>query len=238
MAPLQTWPGTCEMLKSNPNSPTFVFDDLPLHWQMTRCEKFALGSLLTHIDPETSIEVGTYKGGSLQVISDSSAEVYSIDINPCDDSITSKFNNVRFLTGPSKEILPDLLKRIYEFNQHLQFVLIDGDHSTEGVRGDINAVLQYHPSSPLYVVLHDSFHPPCRQGMLTASWQECPWVHYVEIDFIPGVYHHEAFDTAAPRSMYGGLAVAVLKPELRKGELVIHQSQRGLYDMVRKNSNN
>jgi hypothetical protein len=34
-----------------------------------------------------------------------------------------------------------------------------------------------------------------------------------EVDFVPGVYHFEAFDTYPPRSKFGGLAVALMRPE-------------------------
>ncbi|MCH2211523.1 MAG: class I SAM-dependent methyltransferase [Fuerstiella sp.] len=224
------------MNESNVNSPTFLFDELPLHWQMTRCEKLAFASILDAAAPEIAIEIGTYKGGSLQLISRKSKQVYSLDIASLDDTLAKHFDNVEFRTGPSQQLLPALLRQIQEERQPLGFVLIDGDHSTEGVRQDINAVLQYEPIRPLYIVFHDSFHPPCREGILSASWQDCPWVHYVEVDFIPGVYHYEAFDTAEPRSMYGGLAVAVMKPTRRTGALTIHQSQSGLYNTVFRDS--
>lgn len=225
------------MLPSNPNEPTFVFDDLPLHWQMTRCEKYAFAALLDVARPQVAIEIGTYKGGSLQVIADKAQQVYSLDISPdCEATLGARFDNVEFLTGDSQELLPPLLQRLTDEQQQLGFVLIDGDHSTEGVRRDINAVLQYRPARPMYIVFHDSFHPPCREGILAADWQNCPWVHFVEVDYIPGVYHHEAFDTAQPRSMYGGLSVALMKPEERSDDLVIHQSQRGLFDTVYEHS--
>ncbi len=63
-----------------------------------------------------------------------------------------------------------------------------------------------------------------------ADWQNSDYVHYVGIVFIPGVYYHEAFDTAQPRSMYGGLALALLRPEKRTEELVVHQCQKGLFE--------
>jgi hypothetical protein len=143
---------------------------------------------------------------------------------------------MEFLTGDSTQILPSLLAKMEEKNESLGFVLIDGDHSTEGVRSDINAVLRYKPIRPLYIVFHDSFHPQCREGILGASWQQCPYIHYVEVDYIPGVYHYEAFDTAPPRSMYGGLSLALMLPEKRTGELIIHQSQKGLFDTVFRHS--
>ncbi|MCC7278865.1 MAG: class I SAM-dependent methyltransferase [Chromatiaceae bacterium] len=221
------------MIKSNPNEPTFLFDDLPLHWQMTRCEKYAFASLVEIAHPDVAIEIGTYKGGSLQIISKNSKKVYSIDTEVnCRENLSEHFDNVEFLTGDSKQLLPALLKRISNENESLGFILIDGDHSTEGVRSDINGVLQYKPVRPLYIVFHDSFHPPCREGILAADWQLCPYVHFVEVDFVPGVYHYEAFDTAPPRSMFAGLSVALMLPEKRNHELIIYQSQKGLFDTV------
>ena len=224
-------------MKSDPNGPTFLFDDLPLHWQMTRCEKFGLASLLRAAQPEVAMEIGTYKGGSLQLISAHSEKAYSIDISPDPrDTLSDYFRNVEFLTGKSDLLVPEVLRQVRERGENLGFVLIDGDHSAPGVRSDIEAVLRHKPTTPVYVVIHDSFHPPCRKGILDASWQECPYVHYIEVDFIPGVYHLHAFDTAPPKSMFGGLAVALMRPEQRAHELTIHQSQKGLFETVLKHS--
>lgn len=218
---------------SNPNSPTFRFDHLPLHWQMSRWEKYAFASLLETVNPELAIEVGTYQGGSLQIIASKAAQVYSIDISEsCREELGDQFPNVTFLTGNSKQLLPELLGSIQQERRNLGFILIDGDHSTEGVRDDINSVLQYVPTVPLYVVCHDSFNPACRKGMLQAAWSSSPYVHYVEIDYIPGTWHFEGFDTAEPKSMFGGFALACLKPQPREGELVVHQSLRGTFDTI------
>ena len=67
------------MIRSTPNDPTFLFDDLPFHWQMTRCEKYAFASILEAARPAVAIEIGTYKGGSLQLIAEHAEKVYSID---------------------------------------------------------------------------------------------------------------------------------------------------------------
>jgi hypothetical protein len=221
------------MIVSNPNSPTFKYDKFPLEWQMTRCEKFAFQGLVEMIRPETAIEIGTYKGGSLQVLSKYSKSVYSIDISPdCRETLGDRFDNVDFLTGESRNVLPPLLDQISESGKNLEFVLIDGEHTAEGVCADINRVLAYIPTKPLYIVFHDSFNPACREGILQADWAGCSYVHFVEVDFIPGVYHLAAFDHAEARSMYGGLAVALMLPNPREHDLVIHQSQKGLFDIV------
>lgn len=223
-----------EELTSSPNGPTFMLDDLPLHWQMTRWEKYALYSLLNYIRPEVAIEIGTYKGGSLQVISNLARKVYSVDISPePQQHLKSRFSNVEFLVGDSKSILPDLLQRIAHQGEDLGFILIDGDHSTEGVRSDINIILaNYKPVCPLYIIMHDAFNPECRAGILSANWPDCRYVHFLEIDFIPGVYHFEAFDTAESKSMWAGFALALMLPYERSKPLTIYQSQRGAFDTI------
>lgn len=225
------------MKKSNPNGPTFVFDDLPLHWQMTRCEKFALSSLVAHANPKVALEVGTYRGGSLQILSAKAEKVYSLDINPeSQNALKPKFSNVEFLAGDSRVLLPNLIEKLQSESEPLGFVLIDGDHSKEGVRSDINSVLRFVPNQRVFIVLHDSFHPACREGILSADWKGSPYVHFVEVDFVPGVFHYESFDTAEPRSMWAGLAVALMLPEKRDFALEVHQSQKGLFETVLSNS--
>jgi hypothetical protein len=222
---------------SNPNVPTFIFGDLPFHWQMTRCEKYALVSILEAADPDVAIEIGRNKGGSLQVIAKKARKVYSIDVSSEHDRrIEEKIENANLMLGDSRDVVPSLIDRIEEKGESLDFILVDGDHSTEGVRSDLNNVIRYEPDSPCYVVFHDSFHPPCREGILSADWEKSDHVHYVEVDFIPGVYHHQEFDTAQPRSMYGGLSLALLLPEKRTESLTIHQSQRGLFESTLSNS--
>jgi hypothetical protein len=221
------------MIRSTPNAPTFLYDNLPLHWQMTRSEKFVFASILNFAAPKTAIEIGTYQGGSLQLLSTHCGKVYSVDLSDeYHKSLKNRFPNVEFFLGDSKNILPKLLHRIEENSEELGFILIDGDHSTEGVRSDIEIILRHVPRCPLYVVLHDSFYPPCRKGMLSAGWEQSEYVHYVEIDFVPGVYHYKAFDTAPPRFMCAGLALALLLPEKRKDQLTVYQSQKALYDAV------
>jgi hypothetical protein len=222
---------------STTNDPTFLFDALPLHWQMTRWEKYGFASILEAAKPQVAIEIGTYKGGSLQVIASRAEKVYSIDLDPSlERDLGNQLSNVEFITGDSRGALPSLLSRITEQREELGFVLIDGDHSTEGVRTDINNVLRYAPLRPVFIVFHDSFNPACRQGILSADWLMCDYVHFVEVDFIPGVYHFNAFDTSPPRSMFGGLALAIMKPDRRVGPLSIYQSQKGLFDSVFPNS--
>lgn len=204
-----------------------------LHWQMTTCEQIALQKILDALRPKRAIEVGTYKGGSLQVLSHFCNHVDSIDIDPSIPAALGQlFSNVTFHTGSSADLLPSVLDAAEQAKEPVGFVLIDGDHSTKGVRRDINSLLSVPPSCELVVLMHDSFNPNCRAGIVSANWQLCPYVHEVEVDFIPGVYHQHAHDTAAARTMWGGFACAVLKPEPRQADLVISQCQQGLFEAV------
>lgn len=217
---------------SNPNTPDLLFDALPLHWQMTRWEKYGLDAVLRTAKAPVAIEVGTYQGGSLQLIAKHATKAYSIDISPqYREQLSKAIPNAVFRTGDAKMELPRLLEEIQQGAEDLGFVLIDGDHSEEGVRTDLNAVLAYTPVRPLFVVLHDSFNPACRKGILSADWSS-PYVHFAEIDFVPGVFHAKAFDTAEAGSMYGGLALIIMQPTQRTGLLTVHQCQEGLFDAV------
>ncbi|MFW5708479.1 MAG: class I SAM-dependent methyltransferase, partial [Bacteroidota bacterium] len=130
----------------DPNNDAFTLNDYTLPWQMSRWEKYTFYTLLESIKPECAIEIGTYKGGSLQVISDFSRHVYSIDIDSeLSLSAQKGFTNTEFLWGKSREILPELLERIAESGEKLNFVLVDGEHTPEGVKSDIEMILQYKP---------------------------------------------------------------------------------------------
>lgn len=204
-----------------------------LHWQMTTCEQLALSQVLESLSPEHAIEIGTHRGGSLQVLAHHCRQVDSIDIDPSiPEALGGLFSNVTFHTGNSSELLPNILSQAVRANHPVDFVLIDGDHSSEGVRRDINCLLSLRPITKMVVLMHDAFNPDCRAGIVSANWRECPYVHEVEIDFIPGVYHQHAYDSAAARTMWGGFACALLKPDPRQGQLLVSQRQQGLFQAV------
>jgi hypothetical protein len=96
------------------------------------------------------------------------------------------FPNVKFIVGNSQEVLPALLENIQRNEESLSFVLVDGNHSGEGIRIDLENLLKFGPSQPLNIIMHDSFNPECRKGMLNANWPSNPYVHMLELDFVAG----------------------------------------------------
>jgi hypothetical protein len=192
---------------------------LLLPWLMSPAEQTALIFMLSHLRPKVSIEIGTRFGGSLQAIAKYSQHVYSVDIDPdVPKRMKGRYSNVTYLTGDSDQVLPPLIARLNRESAEVGFVLVDGDHSVEGVRKDIDHVLTLVPSAPLYVVMHDSFNPDCRAGLKLANWLACPFVHAVELDFIPGVVHPSPDSRG---QLWGGLALGVLSPEKRAGKFEI-----------------
>lgn len=205
-----------------------------LHWQMGRCERLAMERLLGVIRPKLAVEIGTYLGGSLQVIARNSERVISLDM---DDTIEAKlgqrFPSVDFLAGLTQDTLPKLVSDLNDKGQSPDFVLVDGDHSLEGVRNDINSLLGIKPQQQMVVIMHDSFNPYCRAGMVAASWADCPFVQSVEIDFVPGVFFRDSYDTAEAGSMWAGFGCAVLTPDERETELNIQQSHQAVFEAVK-----
>lgn len=189
-----------------------------------------LQALLERMRPELSLEIGTYQGGSLQVLAHYSREVISVDIDPeVARHLKPFFNNVEFRVGNSHTLLPSLIGELNQAGKQPDFVLIDADHSTEAVRRDIEAVLQIRICKPMVILMHDSFNPECRAGILSACWQDHSEVVAVEADFVQGIFHEKAHDTAAARTMWGGLACAYLEPRGRDGPLTIAQSHEALF---------
>jgi len=201
------------------------------NWQMNPSERLALTGLLSRHKPKCSIEIGTYMGGSLSLISQYSDMVFSIDVDSSIPERLGQFENVCFLTGPSHKILPILFKELDEEQIPVDFVLIDGDHSAEGIKRDIEFLLSYEPQKPLFVMMHDSFNPERRRGMLEVDWEKSPYVQWVDIDFIPG----RLIDDVGPTSggMWGGLALAYLKPTARQGPLDLNCSARVMYEVAK-----
>lgn len=204
------------------------------NWQMNHSERLGLTGLLSRINPQCSIEIGTYKGGSLSLISQYSQMVFSIDIDPSIPDKFSFFKNVSFFTGPSSEILPLLLNELDDAGIPVEFILIDGDHSAEGIKKDIACLHNYIPKKPMFVVLHDGFNPECRRGMLEAEWHKSPYVHWVDLDFIPGrIIEHGG---GGDGEMWGGLGAAFFSPQRRDRELIINTSSQMMFETIRVHS--
>lgn len=195
-------------------------------WQMHDSERLALTGLLSRIRPTCSIELGTYYGGSLSLLTQFSEMVLSIDCDPSVPGRLPEFQNVEYIIGDSSRILPSVFSDLERLGVQPMLILVDADHSADGVKRDLAAILAYQPKCPLFVVMHDSFNPACRSGMEETRWEQSPYVHFVDIDFVPGRIVESG---PAQGEMWGGLGIAYLHPGTRTGDLVVHRSAERLF---------
>ncbi len=206
-----------------------MFDDIIFpgvsgeNWQMMPWERIALTGLLSRMQPKGALEIGVYYGGSLSLTSQYVERIIGIDIDPAVRDRFPKPDNVELWIGPSGDLIPRALESFRSAGMPLNFVLIDADHTEEGVRRDIEAVLHYQPSEPMLIVMHDSGNPDTREGILSAAWDMNPHVHFMECDFVPGqIIEHGIANGRG--EIWGGLALAYLDPNPRTGPVSIRQN--------------
>ena len=204
-----------------------------IEWQMSRAEKYCLIHLLENINPEYSIEIGTYKGGSLQVLSKYSKKVYSIDVDSePKNKLQNLFKNVTFKVGKSHDIIHNVIKEIESKNGKLNFILVDGDHSKNGVKKDLECILSHNFKHPLTVILHDSFNPQCRLGMKSVEYKKYNFIEHIDLDYIHGCFS----PNKNYKEMWGGFAIISINPKIKKSSSKINQSQEMLYNTIYRNS--
>jgi predicted O-methyltransferase YrrM len=206
------------------------------NWQMNHSERLALTALLKRHRPACSIEIGTYQGGSLSLLAQESRMVFSIDIDPTIPAKFASYSNVSCLTGPSTTLLPLLFQELDEAGIDVDFILLDGDHSAEGIRRDLVAILSHPPTKLLFVAMHDSVNPECRRGMLEAPWRESPYVQWVDLDFVPGRMVEDGGHFQG--ELWGGLGLAYLAPTRRRDSLDIQRSADGMFELLVRGTQN
>lgn len=214
---------------SDGNIPNNDLHKFTIPWSMSRAEQSVIIQMLQRIKPKVSIEIGTYNGGSLQALSTYSEKVYAIDLMPeFRDERCDAFDNVDYLIGDSKIIVPELVEKLNNSDEVVEFVLIDGDHSTLGVLEDITNILKLVPKQPMVIILHDSFNPDCREGMKAYDYNANKYVHAVEIDYVTGLFNHDGLY----REMWGGFAAIFMKPEQRTKPLAVQAYQKKLFKVT------
>lgn len=199
------------------------------NWQMMESERIALTGVLARVRPRGALEVGVYYGGSLSLASQFCEHILAIDIEPAVRSRFTVPKNVDLLIGSSQELIPQALAHFEQLGIPLEYVLIDADHSADGVKRDLDLILQYRPTGPMVILIHDSGNENCRRGILSANWNSNPHVHFVQCDFVPGQIIEHSIQNGRGE-VWGGLALAYLDPQPRTGDAVVSQ---GAATMVR-----
>jgi 2-polyprenyl-3-methyl-5-hydroxy-6-metoxy-1,4-benzoquinol methylase len=192
-------------------------------------ERCALEGLLSFLKPNLSIEIGTAQGGSLHRIAEHSDEVHSFDIVPEVSDTGRRFPNVQFHTGDSASLVPELLADLAERGRNVDFALVDGDHTAEGVQRDARALLDAPACRQTVIVFHDAANDEVRAGLEALGLADHPKVALALLDFVPGYVV-----ASGPRrfEIWNGLALVILD-EHRRGNGAFVDSE--MYDAAALN---
>jgi hypothetical protein len=174
-------------------------------WQMAPGERAAIAGVLAELRPSLSIELGTAQGGSLRTIAAYSEEVHSFDFAPEMDDPPS---NVTLHVGDSHELLPRLLASLATAGRHVDFALVDGDHSAEGVCRDVRDLLDSPAVTDTVIVLHDTANAQVRAGLEAAEPAAHPKVRLIDLAFV-----ELQRPAAVLMEEWGGLGLIIVGPE-------------------------
>jgi hypothetical protein len=152
-------------------------------WQMSRGERSAVEGLLSQLKPKLAIEIGSMEGACLRRIAAHANEVHSFDLTP---PTLAQPDNVVLHTGDSHELLAPLLAELAEQDRNVEFVIVDGDHTPEGVRRDLEDLLDSTAVARTVILIHDTANERVRRGIEAVRFAAWPKVAHVELDWIPG----------------------------------------------------
>jgi hypothetical protein len=147
-------------------------------------ERAALEGLLVTLRPALAVEIGMAEGGSLARIAAHSQEVHTIDLVEPDSPLPPHVHHHR---GDSRQVLPALLDEFGEAGRNVDFVLVDGDHSTDVIRVDVENLLRSPAVRRTLIVLHDTMNEAARAGIEAARPEDFEKVRFVDLDFLTGV---------------------------------------------------
>jgi hypothetical protein len=182
-----------------------------LCFQMNYGERMTLLYLLDKLpSKKVCVEIGTYYGGSLDLLSKRFDKVYSLDLTH-EYVDKSKYTNVVWVTGDSVDTLPTLIDELNKNNEEVNFVLIDGNHEYEYVLADINNILKYELKNDLTILLHDSWYTPTRKAMIDSELSCNHYVHFVETDFCVG----QLMMIGGKYQYMGGFGLVLMSPHQR-----------------------
>ncbi len=161
--------------------PVSVFEDSA--WQMSLGERAAVEGILSQLEPALAIEIGSAEGAGLRRIAAYAGEVHSFDLTPPPLAPPA---NVSLHTGDSHELLRPFLDGLEQAGRNVDFVLVDGDHGAEGVRRDLEDLLDSRALARTVILIHDTANEEVREGLDAVRYAAWPKVTHVDLDWIPG----------------------------------------------------
>lgn len=152
-------------------------------WQMSLGERAAIEGVLADLKPEIAIEIGSMEGACLRHLAVHAGEVHSFDLAP---PTLPQPDNVTLHTGDSHELLPPFLTELAGKGRNVDLAIVDGDHTPQGVRRDIEDLLDSAAVARTVMLIHDTANERVRRGIEAVRFAAWPKVTHVELDWIPG----------------------------------------------------
>ncbi len=149
--------------------------------------------------------------------------MYSIDIDHAPVADWT-LDNVELRTGSSVDLLTPLLSELAAAGESVDFALVDGDHSYEGAKRDLESLLASPSTSRSVILVHDTMNPEVRAGVEGVGLDRYPQVVYYEMDFVPGYVYRKG---AARGTAWGGLGLVLT--DLSRAEPYADAPRQDLY---------
>ncbi len=167
----------------------------PSNWMMAPSERFVILGILQALKPQLVLELGCAQGGLTEQLSKYSDKVITVDLDPRVAQVTRDLENVTAFNMTTAEAFARLREQRLVFD----LTVIDADHSRAGVARDLEQALQCSRC----IVMHDTYYPPCRAGMLDVlSSREV----YYDLELVPGGLQTDG--------LWGGLGIVL--PQVRR----------------------
>jgi methyltransferase family protein len=189
-------------------------------WQMSFGERAAIEGVVAQLRPLVALEIGTAEGGSLSRIAAHSERVISFDLVEPQPHVQA-LTNVDLRTGDSHELLPLELERLAAAGENVDFVMVDGDHSAEGARRDVEDLLASDAIRSTVILAHDSLNQEVRRGLEAVAYDQVDKVAFVDLDFVGGYVPAEG---SMRGECWGGLALIIVDESGRFGPA--HEGRR------------
>ncbi len=202
-------------------------------WQMTFGERFALEGLVSQLRPQLAIETGTAQGGSLRRIAAHSAEVHAFDIEPEVAKLGDEIANATIHIGDSSVTLPEVLAGFAAAGRDVDFALVDGDHTFEGVQRDLLALLASDACAQTVIAIHDTANDTVRAGIDALDLPHHPKVVLCMLDFVPGYMVIEGHETYSLMG-WNGLGLLILDPTATAESAIVMDDRYSVADLYRE----
>ena len=171
--------------------------------EMAYGEQAALLGVLAALKPRLSLELGTYKGGSLSLIAAYSAEVHAFDLA---SHTLDELPHVSHHVGDTRTTVPLVLDELAREQRTVDFALVDADHSREGVETDMSNLLHSPAVRQTVILLHDCANEAVREGARRAI-QQASGIAYADLSFVAPNRRSSLLAEA-----WGGLGIVVVDP--------------------------